>query len=177
VRWLAALSGALLVVVALVANPGVARADTSWYQLVAQHSGKCMEVSGGSPADGTAIVQSTCGYGPAPQLWTLVYLGMGHSQIQSVASGKCIDVDGSRATWGALIVQNTCGTADGQNWIITHQQPNDLTTVRVQSDESNQPMCINVAGASQADGASLIQWPCVGASNEIFNLKKFVDIR
>jgi hypothetical protein len=107
-----------------------------------------------------------------------VSLGRGHYQIQSVLSGKCLDVAGSRTTWGAAIVQNTCSSAAGQNWIIA-RQPNTSqnTWWRFESDESSQAMCVNVGGASQADGAALIQWPCVGASNETFRLDQFIDIR
>ncbi|WP_030248472.1 RICIN domain-containing protein, partial [Streptomyces sp. NRRL S-350] len=62
-------------------------------QLVSVNSGKCLDVTGASTADGAQIVQWSCGTDKPNQQWTLVPVaGSGAVQLVSVNSGKCLDV-------------------------------------------------------------------------------------
>ena len=71
--------------------------------MVSHNSGKCMDVSGVSTADGASIIQYTCGSGS-------------YYQIKARHSGKCIDVVGSSTADGALLEQRTCTTANNMLW-------------------------------------------------------------
>ncbi|KOV35944.1 hypothetical protein ADK60_07960 [Streptomyces sp. XY431] len=84
-------------------------------------SGKCLDVSGSSTADGAQVLQWTCGSGKANQEWTLVPPAGGATmQLVSANSGKCLDVSGSSTADGALAVQWTCTTGrTSQQWTTT----------------------------------------------------------
>ena len=63
--------------------------------MVSRHSGKCLDVSGGSLGDGASIIQWQC-HGGANQQWRLEVAGEGYSRMVSRASGKCLDVTAGR---------------------------------------------------------------------------------
>jgi len=117
-------------------------------QLVAQHSGKCLEVQGSSTADAGNVVQRTCN-GSDNQLWEEVKVATGF-MLRNKHSGKCMDVSGISYAPGANIYQWSCIEGPNQtfNWVNS----------RLRVNHSSQ--CVNVAGASKQDGANVIQWPC-----------------
>jgi len=91
---------------------GQRQGDT--YTVVNELSGKCLDVSGASTADGAAVIQYTCN-GATNQQFTLnpvTALGNSHDyQLVAVHSGKCVDVSNVSTTAGALIHQWTCDAA------------------------------------------------------------------
>ncbi|MEU4061326.1 RICIN domain-containing protein [Streptomyces wedmorensis] len=67
-----------------------------YYQIIAKHSGQCLDVAGYSYAHGAPIVQATCGDGHNQQ-WRLVPYSDGRKfRIQARHSGMCLDV-----AWGS----------------------------------------------------------------------------
>jgi hypothetical protein len=93
-------------------KPVAGRANT--YTVVNQHSGKFLDVPGGSTADGAAVVQYTCN-GTTNQMFTLnPVTALGNSkdyQLAAVHSGKCVDVSEISTAPGARIHQWTCDAA------------------------------------------------------------------
>ncbi|MFI1335282.1 RICIN domain-containing protein [Streptomyces sp. NPDC020845] len=95
------------------------------YTVVNALSGKCLDVSGASMADGAAVGQYTCS-GQPNQMFTLspvTALGNGHDhQLVAVHSGKCVDVSNVSTQPRALIHQWICdpasalGTKKNQIW-------------------------------------------------------------
>ncbi|WP_157641118.1 RICIN domain-containing protein [Longispora albida] len=84
------------------------------YQLVAAHSGKCVDLRDWSASDGGAAQQWSC-TGAANQQWNLVYHstntnGSTNYLIQSAYSGKCL----TRATSGNPVYQLTCNSGSTQ---------------------------------------------------------------
>ncbi|MCM0638987.1 family 43 glycosylhydrolase [Cellulomonas wangsupingiae] len=77
------------------------------------HSGKCLDVSGASGADGARLIQYTCHGGTNQQFsWRS---GDGYEQLVT-RSGKCVGVvDGSTAD-GAALEQRTCTSAGTFQW-------------------------------------------------------------
>ena len=127
------------------------------FQLVAQHSGKCVDVNGNGTSDGTPILQWTCN-GQANQKWEEVPANGGFT-LRSKVSGKCLDVSGISYAQGAKMHLWNCHGGDNQifNWV-----GNELKV-------KHSGMCLNVNGASTADGAQMIQWPCTStATNDNF---------
>ncbi|MBO0921959.1 family 43 glycosylhydrolase [Cellulomonas sp. zg-ZUI222] len=78
------------------------------------HSGKCLDVSGASGADGARLIQYTCHGGTNQQFsWRS---GDGYEQLVTRNSGKCVGVvDGSTAD-GAALEQRTCTSAGTFQW-------------------------------------------------------------
>ncbi|WP_223279682.1 RICIN domain-containing protein [Streptomyces sp. SDr-06] len=87
---------------------------TNTYTVVNELSGKCLDVSGASTANGAAVIQYTCNGNTNQQLTLnpVVALGNGEDhQLVAVHSGKCVDVSNVSTTAGSLIHQWTCDPA------------------------------------------------------------------
>ncbi|MFF2750537.1 RICIN domain-containing protein [Kitasatospora sp. NPDC058048] len=128
------------------------------------NSGKCLDVTGASSADGAQVVQWTCAAGKANQQWTPVPVaGTGSVQLVSANSGKCLDVTGASSADGAQVVQWTCAAGKAnQQWTLVPD-----TGARVQLVSVNSGKCLDVTGASTADGAQVVQWTCAaGRANQ-----------
>jgi hypothetical protein len=87
-----------------------------YYAIVAEHSGKCLDVAGGSTVDGANVQQFTPHYGPNQQ-WTLVPVGQEYL-IVNRHSGKCLDVVGGSKADGANVQQFTNHGGPNQRWIF-----------------------------------------------------------
>ncbi|MET9633134.1 RICIN domain-containing protein [Lentzea sp. NPDC006480] len=87
------------------------------FNIVAKHSGKCLDVAGAGSADATPVQQWVC-LGPSQtnQQWNVKDLGNGYHQIVNLRSGKCLDVDAFKTTDGAKVQQWTCNGLDNQRW-------------------------------------------------------------
>ncbi|MFI6930641.1 RICIN domain-containing protein [Streptomyces sp. NPDC050287] len=87
-------------------------------RVVNELSGKCLDVSGASTADGAAVIQYTCN-GATNQMFTLnPVTALGNSkdyQLVAVHSGKCVDVSQISTATGAKIHQWTCDPASALN--------------------------------------------------------------
>ncbi|WP_112264603.1 ThuA domain-containing protein [Lentzea terrae] len=116
-------------------------------------SGKCVDVAGGSSADGTKIQLWTCNTN-ASQQWTV-------SGNTLRALNKCMGVAGGSTANGALVQLMTCNGSGSQNWTagangsLINQQAN---------------RCLDANGGSSADGTQLILWTCHGGTNQRWTL-------
>ncbi|MER7277068.1 RICIN domain-containing protein [Dactylosporangium sp. NPDC000244] len=129
-------------------------------QLVARHSGKCLDVSSGSAADGARTLQYTCGTG-LNQRFTVQDLGTGYVRLVARHSGKCLDVSGASTADGATVLQWTCGGGANQQWQV---QSAGSGYVRIVARHSGK--CLDIADGSTADGAAGLQWTCNGGTNQ-----------
>ncbi|MDX3129445.1 RICIN domain-containing protein [Streptomyces europaeiscabiei] len=133
-----------------------------YYDLVARHSGKCLDVSDNSAADGAVALQYTCG-GGLNQQWRLKDAGNGYVQILAQHSGKCLDVAGNSTADGAFVNQYRCTTGTNQQWQFQDQGGGYYRLVARHSGK-----CLDVKDASTTNGARLIQWPCGTGANQQF---------
>ena len=74
----------------------------TYYQVIAKHSGKCLDVSAASLVNGANVQQWACNGGDN-QRWKLVSMGDGYNELVAKHSGKCADVStalhrGARST-------------------------------------------------------------------------------
>lgn len=85
-------------------------AGNGQYTIVAQNSGKCLDVPASATANGVGLDQWTCVAGAKNQLFTLTPQTNGTYNIKSVLSGKCVDVLGGPTAIanGTKIDQWTC---------------------------------------------------------------------
>ncbi|MGW2809968.1 RICIN domain-containing protein [Streptomyces sp. NPDC001450] len=110
--------------------------DGQGYKIVARHSGKCLDVSGWSKADGAKVIQWDC-HGGANQRWEFVDIGDPKScppgsggcaenalgyLIVSKNSGKCLDAGNgdfpSPPRLGAGLQQWACAGSTGDPWWV-----------------------------------------------------------
>jgi hypothetical protein len=113
------------------------------------NAGKCVDVSGGSSADGTKIQLWRC-TGSANQQWTV-----NGNTLRSL--GKCMGVAGGSTANGALVQLSSCTGAGGQSW----SPGANGSLVNPQSGR-----CLDANGAGSADGTQLIIWSCHGGANQ-----------
>ncbi|MER6623436.1 family 43 glycosylhydrolase [Streptomyces sp. NPDC000931] len=122
------------------------------YTVTNRNSGKCLDVSGSSSADGADVRQYACN-GGANQRWRLEDLGDDTHRLVNVASGKVLDTENCSSADGAGLRQwswldNTCQrfrfvATDGGHVRIVNQATGKVA---------------DVADCSTADGADVRQW-------------------
>lgn len=133
--------------------------------IVAQHSGKCLDVYGFSTDNGGDVVQWSC-HGDSNQQWELIDLGDGYFEIVSQHSGLCLDVEGISTDDGANVFQWECLGGENQQWELRDAGDSLYEVVARHSDK-----CLDVAGISADDGANLQQYSCWGGENQLFSLE------
>jgi glucosylceramidase len=113
------------------------------------YGGKCVDVAGGSSANGTAVQLYDCN-GSAAQQWTA-------SGSTFQALGKCMDVTAAGTANGTQVQLYDCNGSGAQAW--TRGANNTL--LNPQSGR-----CLDATGPSSANGTRLQIWDCTGAANQ-----------
>ncbi len=133
------------------------------YEIVAKHSGKCLDVEGARPDNGANVQQWACG-GGSNQRWRLEDSGGGYYKVVAVHSGKCLDVTGASSNNGANALQWDCNGGSNQLWRF--DQVGDA--YRITPKHSGKSL--DVAGASPNNGANVQQWQYGGGANQLWRL-------
>ncbi|WP_079051821.1 alpha-L-fucosidase [Streptomyces regalis] len=134
-------------------------ADLGTFRLVNRKSGKVLDVSGASSADGAAVIQWPW-TGGTNQQWQLLPNTDGSYRLSNVRSGKVLDSPGGSAQ-GVALDQWTDTDSSNQWWKLVPATSGYHRLVNVGNG-----WCADVKDASTADGASVIQWPNTGGSNQ-----------
>jgi hypothetical protein len=151
----------------LVAAPPALAASPVLDNVVAGHSGRCLDVAGVSTADGAALVQWDClGEAQTNQRFWLEPLpcppGTTCTQYYKLRprhTGKCIEVQGAGTAAGAVLVQAPCrGNAHHQD-VSLRAVPYGYNLVLRHSGQ-----CVDVAGGWVGNGVAVGQWPCLGGA-------------
>ena len=134
--------------------------QTQYYEVVARHSGKCLDVSGESMDIGALVIQWVCG-GWFNQQWEIIPVGDGYYKFVARHSGKVLDVQ-----WGALdngtpVWQWDENGTPAQQWEIIDVGDG---YVRIMARHSGK--ALDVSGVSFDDGAQIHQWDYVGGGNQ-----------
>ncbi len=129
--------------------------------IVAAHSGKCLDVQGGSTDDGAEVIQWACD-GNAGQSFELRPVADAQQFFQIVAqhSGKCLDASGAPIGEGSDLIQTTCHDSVSQRFAAG---PAGGDTFQIADTNGN---CLDVFGASTDDGANVFLWPCHDGDNQ-----------
>ena len=131
-------------------------------------TGKCLNVSGGSTANGAKVVTYTCSATGTNDRWQLVPQGDYRYQVKGIQSGKCLTVSGASLADKAAIITYTCNTGLNELWYV--DEIFGRPTVRLMS--ANSGKCINVPGASTANNIQLVQYGCTlnqtGANERLY---------
>ncbi|MEV0589612.1 RICIN domain-containing protein [Nonomuraea sp. NPDC050310] len=148
-----------------------------WFQVVAQHSGKCLDVAYASTKHAANVVQGDCqprgsGYN---QQWRIVDSGSSGNYIRLIArhSGMCLDVAYASTKHGGNVVQGECaGTAAyNQMWRVEYVKTDG--TARFRARHSGK--CLDVANARLEHAANVIQGSCGGpgaGNNQLWKLRQ-----
>ena len=135
------------------------------YTVAGASSGKMVDVTGGSAAEGAAVIQWTAN-GGTNQRWTFHPTGDGYHTITNVRSGKLLDVAGGSTADSAAVVQTTGVSGNGtasQQWQL---RPVAGSTTSFTVVNRNSGKLLDVTGASTTDGAALIQYADRGSANQ-----------
>ncbi|WP_051970489.1 glycosyl hydrolase family 95 catalytic domain-containing protein [Kitasatospora azatica] len=133
---------------------------TGAFKLVNRRSGKVIDISGASTADGGAAIQFTWS-GSANQKWKLIPDYDGSYRLSNVNSGKVLDNPGGSTTNGTALDQWSDTNGVNQWWKLVPTSSGYYRLINVKSG-----LCADVNGGSTADGAKIIQWPAVGGTNQ-----------
>ena len=117
-------------------------------------AGKCVDVAGGSPANGTSITLYACN-GTGAQQWTV---GNPDNSVQAL--GKCMDVAGAGTANGTRVQLYDCNGTNAQKWTVSGRM-----LVNTGSGK-----CLDVTGANSANGTPLQIWTCAGGTNQQWTL-------
>jgi hypothetical protein len=139
-----------------IAGDGAVSVQPAVFALVNANSGRCLDVTGGSTADGVPVQQFGC-HGGDDQAWR-----MEKGRIINVHSGKCLDVPGGSTADHARIQQFACNNGTNQNWQITRAG----TVVSAVSSR-----CLDVAGGSLDDHGVVQQFGCHGGPNQRWTIR------
>ncbi|MFB7268849.1 ricin-type beta-trefoil lectin domain protein [Streptomyces sp. NPDC056244] len=118
--------------------------------------GKCLDVAGGSNANGTAVQIYDCNTSTA-QRWTLKADG----SVQAL--GKCLDVAAASTANGAKVQLYDCNGSGAQQW---RYESGSADLVNVPADK-----CLDVTGNTSANGTGTQIWTCTGAANQKWRLQ------
>ncbi|TKT87977.1 RICIN domain-containing protein [Dyadobacter frigoris] len=130
------------------------------YKIIARHSGKALDVSGASTADGANVQQWPYG-GGGNQQWTLTHLGGGQYKIIGVGSGKSLDVANNSTADGANVDIWSYSGNNNQRFTFASTGGGYYRITPVHSGKA-----LDVAGISTADGANVHQWSYNGTNNQ-----------
>ncbi|MFE6619064.1 family 43 glycosylhydrolase [Streptomyces sp. NPDC057740] len=132
---------------------GETTATPTAYTLVNRNSGKCLDVNGGSTADGANIFQWTC-TGGASQKWKVEDLGDDTNRLVNVATGKVMDTATCSAADGADIRQWSWLNNKCQRYRLVHTASGDH--VRIVNEATGK--VADVADCGTANGTDVRQW-------------------
>jgi chitinase len=150
---------------AKVTQPG-ALADGT-YTITSAYSGKCVDITSASTADGAQVEQYQCN-GTGAQKFALKNMGSGWYRLLNTNSGKAIDIAAASTADGAKVQQYTDNGTLAQRFSI--KAAADPTTFVITNENSGK--CLDVADWSTNDGGKIQQWSCSGNVNQTYRFTK-----
>ncbi|QYR19242.1 RICIN domain-containing protein [Paenibacillus sp. sptzw28] len=140
--------------------------DTSaYYKIVNRNSGKLLDVSAGSIADGGDIIQWSDN-GGTNQQWQFVSIGSGYYKIVNRKSSKVMDVSAGSIADGGDIIQWADNGGTNQQWQLV------LSGGYYKLVNRKSGKVTDVNASSTADGGDVIQWSDNGGTNQQWQLIK-----
>jgi Ricin-type beta-trefoil lectin domain-like/Domain of unknown function (DUF4832)/Beta-galactosidase len=154
----------------VVAGTTAATLPNGTYRLLARHSGKALDISGGpsATADGVLAHQWTYGGGNNQQ-WRIEATSNGNYKLTAQHSGKALDVDqGGITANGTKVQQWTYGGGNNQQWRIEATSGGYYKLLNVASGKA-----LDVAGgpSATADGTKVQQWTYSGGNNQQWRIE------
>ncbi|WP_031002499.1 RICIN domain-containing protein [Streptomyces sp. NRRL F-5727] len=139
----------------------------AYYRLVSVRSGKVLDVSSFSTADGTRVQQWT-DQNTANQQWRLRSTGNGYYELVNRNSGKVLGIAGGSTARSAAAEQQSDSSSTAQEWRIDDVSGSGAVTFT----SRRSGLVLDVSGGSTAQGAAVIQYPGRGTANQQWRLVK-----
>nr|WP_240972099.1 lectin [Microbispora sp. CL1-1] len=114
-------------------------------------SGRCLDVTGVSQANGAAVQVWDCN-GQSNQQWTSTSAG----ELR-VYGNKCLDVNGAGTADGTSVIIWDCNGQNNQKWRFNSD--GSITAVGANK-------CLDVYNNGTANGSKVIIWTCNGQNNQ-----------
>jgi hypothetical protein len=124
-------------------------------QIVGSQSGRCLEVPGGTTANGTQLQLWDCTAGSGQQ-----FTYTSSKQLQ-VYGNTCVDASGKGTSNGTQVIIWECNGQTNQQWNINAGG----TITGAQSG-----LCLDATGAGTANGTKIILWSCNGGADQQWKL-------
>ncbi|MEU7894004.1 RICIN domain-containing protein [Nonomuraea sp. NPDC049152] len=167
-RTVAAMSAFVLTMTGLgvvAATPASAAPPAGPVTVVSKNSGKCVDARAAGTANGTAVQQYACN-GTGAQSWQFQATGGGFHRVNAVSGQtQTWDVTDVSTADGALVQLWAYGGGDNQQWQPVEEPGGAYHFVNRHSGK-----CLDVPGASTADGVQLQQYTCNGTAAQSFTL-------
>lgn len=160
---IALVAGLLAAVVAIPAQAATVDPN-AWYVLVNRASGKAMDVSGASTADGAALQQWTRHDGTNQQ-FQFVDSGGGYYRLRARHSAKALDVFNFSTADGASVVQWTDHNGTNQQFRLADSADGNVRLINRNSNKA-----LEVPGGSTANGTGIVQRSDGGGTSQQWQL-------
>ena len=142
--------------------------STAWYTVVNQNSGACVDATNFGTTNGTAVQQWACGNQQSNQEWQFQPTDSGFFKVVSRgAPAEAWDVTNVGTTNNSLIQLWQFGGGTNQQW-----QPVALGNGAFKFVGRGSGRCLDVPGASTANGARLQIFDCNGTGAQAWILKQ-----
>jgi len=141
--------------------PAPAGTFTGYYNVLAKHSHKALDVAKASLSNGTRVQQWT-NYSAPNQQWLIQSVEPGYHKIVARHSGKALTV--SATSWA--VQQYDYQGRDAQKWKI---EPVGGGYYKLSNKASGR--VLDVAGAYTHDGAGILVWSYGGSANQLWRLQ------
>ncbi|MFP9060157.1 RICIN domain-containing protein [Natrialbaceae archaeon A-chndr2] len=138
------------------------------YRILADHSGKALDVADVSTDDGANVHQWEY-VGGDNQHWTLEAVGDNEYRIVADHSGKVLDVENASGEDGTNVHQWEDVGGDNQRWFV---EPVDDADTLYTITAVHSGKVLDVEGVSSDDGANVHQWEYVGGDNQHWRLEE-----
>jgi glucose/arabinose dehydrogenase len=120
--------------------------------LVSSASQRCLDISSGSQAPGTAAIIFDC-HGGANQKWEFTAAG----ELRVFDGARCLDVRGNSTQPQAIVQSYTCNGGANQKWTLRA----DKSIINPQSG-----LCLTVKGGATANSTGIDIWRCEGTTHQ-----------
>ncbi|MGW1886096.1 RICIN domain-containing protein [Streptomyces sp. NPDC001970] len=144
-----------------------AAASASTFGLKNSKSGKFLQPSGGSTANGAKVVQQPGNQALNVQHWILVPDGNYYS-LENAGSRKNLGINGASTAAGAGAIQANGSSDINQDWVINYDAYSAPGVFALKNRKSG--LCLGISGASTANGAQAAQFRCDGNANQGWSL-------
>ncbi len=145
-------------------TPGTVSTST-WYNVVNQKSGLCLDATGKGTSNGTTVQQWACGSQQYNQEWQFQSQGTGvYSIVNRNAPAQAVDVTGMATANGSPLQTWTYGGGTNQQWKVT-ASGTGFTIVGVASGK-----CMDDPGSSMANGTQQQIWGCDSTPAQVWTL-------
>lgn len=147
-------------------NINVDPVPTGRYRISSAHSGLCIEVTGGSTANGAALRQAACDGTLRWQFFDITQTATGQYKLVNLHSGKAADIPAGSGANNAIIQQWDDNGSGAQRFRLQRTEVTD----RYRIINVNNGKCLNIAMASTAAGALVEQFTCGESASQLFHL-------